>query len=219
MKEKIEVIIAPFSEDRIGKQLHPDFKFSFRSLLGEMYSLGNGMRFINSKEFKLSSLNKKIDTREFNKIKSGGTKFITNYWEFAKLLTLDRILADKVLVYDLVNTYGEDIKDIKFTILYRLNKGIASEDVLNTKLFTYGVILESLVNKVVSRFLGYLWNNPKVDKINDISNSDYKYIKNKIKMEVFDNAVSRSDGQIASGIVDIENEDLREAYTGKKIKG
>lgn len=218
MSDKIEIIIAPFSNDSIGKRLHPDYKFSFRSLLGEMYNLGSGMRYINSNEFKLSSLGKKIDTKEFNKIKAGGTKYVANYWEFVKLLTLDRILADKELVFDLVNELGSDVSKVKFTILYKLTQGIATEEVLNTKLFTYGVILESLVNKIVTRFLGFLDSHPKVSSIEYISTYDYKFIKDKIKQEVFDIAVSRSDGSIATDIADIDNETLRKAYMGKKIK-
>lgn len=216
-KQKTPIIVASYSDDSIGKRLHPDYPFSYNSILGELYSLGNGMRYINSIKFDIAKLNKKINTAEYIKINQGGKKFIKNYWEIVTLLTIDRILADKKLVYDMVETYSDDVSNIEFILKYKLKKGIIHEEIVNNKLYIYGKILTSLVNKVVSAYNNYIKSdNVEIDNIRDMSNKTYKYLKNKIKEDVFDIAVTKADGNICEGLVDINNDELKKAFLGKK---
>lgn len=215
--QKTSIVVASYSDDPIGKRLHPDYPFSYNSILGELYSLGNGMRYINSKEFDIAKLNKKIDTAEYIKIKQGGMTFVKNYWEFITLLTIDRVLADKKLVYDMVETYGSNVSNIEFIVKYKLKKGIISEEIVNNKLYIYGKILTKLINKVVSVFNNYInSDNVEINNIRDMSSATFKHLKNIIKEDVFKNTVVRADGNISEGLVNISNEELKKVFLSKK---
>ena len=218
IKDKISsdntIIVAPFSTDEIGRELHPSFKFSYKSIVGELYSLQNGMRYLNANKFNIKYLNRPLDKTIYNEIFKGGFKTVPNYWEIVKLLTIDRILADKDLVYKLYLNLTE-LNFFVFKPKIVLKKGIISETVDNDKLFIYGKILNNLVKTIITELKNYKVYDDDLTIENlrtSISKKDYKEFKTKVKSIVFTDAIAKSEGNIVANVADVDNNELKTIF-------
>ena len=205
--------IALYSEDELGRQLHPDYIFSFKSLFGELYTLGNGMRYINSEELDIKYISKPLSNSIYKKIAKGNFKDVPNYWEVIELLLVDRIMADKDLVYKLY----EDLEVNRFTFVpyIKLKRGIIPTEVINDKLRRYGYIVNDVVNNMLKLFDKFIKDN----EITDYKHMDkklFKKFKILFKTYIFENVEKNSKtDKITDNIVDISNDDLKNVYIGK----
>jgi len=206
----IVIDIAAYAEPgTVSKQLHPDTPKRFKSILGDLYSLGNGMRYLNSVKFKLPWLSKELSKSEFNEIRKGGSKNVPNYWELVKLLTVDRILSDKQLIMDIdALTAEEGINRYLFTAKLHITKGILDEYIVNDKLKVYSIIVTRVIKDTINELKD--GKNP----IDETTMEDFKAFKTAYKEKVWFDVLKRTiEGTtVAEGVSDISDEDLKKAF-------
>lgn len=206
--EKVIVKITSYGKEPIANSLHPDYAHSFNSILGDIYSTGNGMRYLNSNVFKPKWLSSKITGFIYVKIKQGGNKSIPNYWDLVKFILVDRLLSDKKLLTSLYITYSTTINHTYFVPHIILNRGIIEEELPNDKLDIYGRILKQLIKYI---FDATDESGLGSDYIN-IETDDYKNLKHTIKEDVFNYSLKRCKGRLADGVSDVTNEELRAKF-------
>lgn len=201
------------SDESLGRQLHPDFKFSFKSLLGEIYTLGNGMRYINSEELDIKYISKPLSNSIYKKIAKGKFKDVPNYWSITEMLLVDRIMADRDLVLSIYETLDVD----KFTFIpyIKLKRGIIPTEVINDKLRRYGYIVNYTINDILKIFDKFI-KNKNIEDYKNIDKKHFKEFKIIFKTYVFNKIEkdSKTD-MITENMVEISNEDLRNTYIGK----
>lgn len=206
----IVIDIAAYAEPgSVSKQLHPDTPKRFKSILGDLYSLGNGMRYLNSSKFKLSWLSKELSKNEFNEIRKGGSKNVPNYWELVKLLAVDRILSDKQLILDIDKlTSKEGINRYLFTAKLHLTKGILDEYIVNDKLKVYSIIVTRIIKDTINEL------KDGAVHMDDATMENFKAFKTSYKEKVWEDVVKRATNgtNIAEGVSDISDEKLKAAF-------
>jgi len=210
--DKIIHKMALYSNDILGKQLHPDYKFSFKSILGELYTLGNGMRYINSEELDIKYLSKPLNNKLFRKIVRGKFKDVPNYWGITELLLVDRLMADRELVFSL---YKElEIDKFTFVPYIKLKRGIIPTEVINDKLRGYGYVVTDVINKLIISLNIFIKDRNIVD-YTKLDKKQFKEFKGIFKTSIFDNIESNSKTtNITYNLVDISNNELRKIYIG-----
>jgi len=211
----IIVKVTKYGDNEIGDRLHPDYEYRFKSILGNIYCLGNGMRFLNNDAFPTSLLNKRLNNKDFKRIvKNKDTKFIPNYWELVKLLTADRLLSDKHLLDDINEKYGDKIDNVTFKPMLRLSQGIVDEEINNDKLFIYGKILDKLLRLIIKTYRKYL-EDKDTTTIVEIDKVTFKRLKQDIKEVVIADAIKRADGSdLATSVSTTTDDELKNKFMG-----
>lgn len=212
MDKTIDILSYKHTVDKnsIGGALHPDTFFSFRCILGNVYTLGNAMRFLNSTEFNPSWLDKQLTDKSFRTIKRGKGRSITYYWELVTLLLTDRLLADKRLLSVLQSELNE-YDNVKFVPKIKPNKGIITGLMVNNKLKTYGVILDKIVPMVLDEY------RDMDISIGKLSKSVYKRKKDIVKKKIWDSTVNRvakrdTNYRLCEGLNETSNITLKETF-------
>jgi len=208
-KATTPVIIALdlYSNNDMAKTLHPDFKYSYKTFIGNIYSIGNAMRYIAFNNFKPEWLDKKLDDKNIKALRNGGNREVSQYWGLVRLLLADRILSDKVLINKILAI--EDVKNIKFTSLIKQNKGILEATyVVNKKHIVYCKFLSDILITITEAF-----KDCKED-ITQMDNRTYKTIKTNIKVGIFEDVLKRSgpDHAILESFSNKTNDELKEVY-------
>ncbi len=210
----INITVATYeANDSLGKLLHPDTNHVFSSILGELASSGNGMRFINHTGFKMSWLNRSLTKREYGIMKQGGTRNVPNYWELIKLVLTDRILSDRVLINKLIESVAGDV-ELKFTCKIKIDKGMMlNQEVDNDKLFIYNVLLGKVVKFIVKEYKEVF---DDID-IFTLSIHDLNRLNLDIKEQVWSSVIERTkDVDIAKNLTEISNEELKKIFMSIK---
>ena len=189
-------------EDSIGALLHPNTPYRFYSILGPLYSLSNGMFFLNSTAFKIGWLDSKITNDEFKIIRRSPKRNVPNYWEIVKLLITDRIVQDKPLLIKLVKDLPEDVDNVLFNPVLKIKRGILTEVIKNDKLYIYGLILSRLVQFIVKYLRG-----PEIGDYENMTDAEYKQFVQATKEYIWEDVKERSKGNILSVINDSINDD------------
>jgi len=203
------ITISAFEqESSIGRMLHPNTPFRFKSIMGELYSLSNGMFFMNTVNFKIKWLNEELTSARYKAIRKSPKKNVPNYWEVVKLLIVDRILQDGVLLDKLMKEIPQDTENIYFKPVVKIKRGVLTSIIKNDKLHIYGVILSKIVKIIRNSF-----KENNIEDIYDVDEIAFSKAIKDIKEQVWTDALERSNGQLLASINDsVTNEDLYRAF-------
>lgn len=195
-------------EGSIGLLLHPNTHTEFKTILGPLYSMSNGMFFLNSSVFKINWLNQPLDNDKFKIIRKNKKRNVPNYWELVKLMLADRLLQDKDLLVKLAKEFPEDIDGTVFNPVLKIKRGILTEVITNDKLYIYGIILSRLVQHIVT-----LLRSGEIGDYEHLTNAEYKLLVTNIKKYVWDDIIDRVDNNILAAINDdMDNDTLKKEF-------
>ena len=195
--------------DNEYKILHPDYQYSFNSILGRCWTLGNGIRFINNDEFKLNWLGRRLSKQEFNAVKYSDKTYIPRYWDIANILLVDRILSDKKAMKLLIDITTNDAKNkliTKFVVYFNYIRGVFTKEIPVEKLTVYSLQLTVLANN-----LRMIAKELEIDDVETVNLEKLTSLKHKIRMKTFEEMLEK-EGCILEGLAPLNNNELGERW-------
>ncbi|RLF08135.1 MAG: hypothetical protein DRJ64_01605, partial [Thermoprotei archaeon] len=131
-----------FEKGTINNRLNIDYVFNFTSLFGEIYSVGNVMRYLSYTNAIPSWISGPLRKEDHMIIKRNTTKRdVPNYWNILALIISDRIIADKQLIIDVLALYpGDSLEKLRIMPMHKVKSGLLNEEVFNARLKVFAII-------------------------------------------------------------------------------
>ena len=209
----IELKVAKYyPENTINYKLNPDAPHKFKSILGDTYSLGNGMKYFGFEDFKLAWVSKSLSNHENMIIKKSSRRDMPNYWNVVTLLLHDRLLQDRELLQQMNEELAGDlIRKTSFIPYLKIKRGIIIDEIPNDKLRIYGRLLNSHGKRIIYRIREELGENNDIRELPDDAWDDFTTMLKKEYVDIMLDHLKSPN--LMDGInVEVTNEEIIDAF-------